>query len=219
MTGESKKYQNIHNFPQCLSLCNTWSFLLMYFKGLKVSFFKVFKVIIICIFCSLLLQVQTSRTQVHQELKEREDVEKELGLVKGWIQDTRGLLLSPTADLDSLLQELEVCRNMWLHVVCTQTIKWKRQALLIVWNYEFIAVICIMFVDDTWRSHQQTAERWTHDRASTVQVPGPSVWPSLWDQHAARWSCSGFGFCWRSGNLIKRFVKYSCKSYFSSHYQ
>lgn len=45
---------------------------------------------------------------MHQELREREDVEKELGLVKGWIQDTRGLLLSPTADLESLLHELEV---------------------------------------------------------------------------------------------------------------
>lgn len=45
---------------------------------------------------------------MHQELREREEVEKELGLVKGWIQDTRGLLLSPSADLESLLQELEV---------------------------------------------------------------------------------------------------------------
>lgn len=57
---------------------------------------------------SLLLGVRSSRSQVQQELREREDVEKELGLVKGWIQDTRGLLLSPTADLESLLQELEV---------------------------------------------------------------------------------------------------------------
>lgn len=57
---------------------------------------------------SLLLQVRSSRAQVQQELREREEVEKELGLVKGWIQDTRGLLLSPTADLDSLLHELEV---------------------------------------------------------------------------------------------------------------
>lgn len=48
---------------------------------------------------------------MHQELREREDVEKELGLVKGWIQDTRGLLLSPTADLESLLHELEVGYN------------------------------------------------------------------------------------------------------------
>jgi len=58
--------------------------------------------------CSLVLQVRGSRSQVQQELREREEVEKELGLVKGWIQDTRGLLLSPTADLDSLLQDLEV---------------------------------------------------------------------------------------------------------------
>lgn len=61
-----------------------------------------------CVLSSLVLQVRASRSQVHQELREREEVEKELGLVKGWIQDTRGLLLSPTADLDSLLQELEV---------------------------------------------------------------------------------------------------------------
>lgn len=59
-----------------------------------------------------MLQVRASRNQVHQELREREEVEKELGLVKGWIQDTRGLLLSPTADLDSLLQELEVAHYM-----------------------------------------------------------------------------------------------------------
>lgn len=51
---------------------------------------------------------------MHQELREREEVEKELGLVKGWIQDTRGLLLSPSADLESLLQELEV--GDWLHI-------------------------------------------------------------------------------------------------------
>lgn len=60
---------------------------------------------------SLLLRVRASRSQVRQELTEREDVEKELGLVRGWIQDTRGLLLSPTADLESLLQELEVGYN------------------------------------------------------------------------------------------------------------
>lgn len=57
---------------------------------------------------SLVLQVRGSRAQVQQELREREEVERELGLVKGWIQDTRGLLLSPSSDLDSLLHELEV---------------------------------------------------------------------------------------------------------------
>ncbi|XP_033998692.1 nesprin-1 isoform X2 [Trematomus bernacchii] len=60
---------------------------------------------------SLVCRVRGSRAQVHQELREREEVEKELGLVKGWIQDTRGLLLSPTADLDSLLQELETAHG------------------------------------------------------------------------------------------------------------
>lgn len=68
---------------------------------------------------SLLLRVQASRSQVRQELTEREDVEKELGLVKEWIQDTRGLLLSPTADLESLLQELEVgCNAVKTHINC-----------------------------------------------------------------------------------------------------
>lgn len=68
-----------------------------------------------CVLSSLVLRVRASRSQVHQELREREEVEKELGLVKGWIQDTRGLLLSPTADLDSLLQELEVGHYMHTH--------------------------------------------------------------------------------------------------------
>lgn len=66
---------------------------------------------------SLVLRVRASRAQVHQELREREEVEKELGLVKGWIQDTRGLLLSPTADLDSLLQELEVGHDMYIQTL------------------------------------------------------------------------------------------------------
>lgn len=60
---------------------------------------------------SLLQKVCVSRQQVHVELLEREEVERELGLVKGWIQDTQGLLLSPTADLDTLLSDLEVKWN------------------------------------------------------------------------------------------------------------
>lgn len=35
-------------------------------------------------------------------------MEKELSVVKAWIQETRELLLNPTQDIDSLLQELEV---------------------------------------------------------------------------------------------------------------
>ncbi len=45
------------------------------------------------------------------ELREREEVVRELGLLKGWIQDTQGLLLSPTADLDNLLTDLEVLQT------------------------------------------------------------------------------------------------------------
>ncbi|XP_031656062.1 nesprin-1 isoform X1 [Oncorhynchus kisutch] len=63
------------------------------------------------IYESLVLQVRGSRAQVQQELRERDEVERELGLVKGWIQDTRGLLLSPSSDLDSLLHELETAHG------------------------------------------------------------------------------------------------------------
>uniref|UniRef100_A0A8C1K642 Spectrin repeat containing, nuclear envelope 1a n=1 Tax=Cyprinus carpio TaxID=7962 RepID=A0A8C1K642_CYPCA len=49
--------------------------------------------------------------QVQVELREREEVVRELGLLKGWIQDTQGLLLSPTADLDNLLTDLEVLQT------------------------------------------------------------------------------------------------------------
>ncbi|XP_077366762.1 nesprin-1 isoform X9 [Festucalex cinctus] len=60
---------------------------------------------------SLVSRVRASRVQVQQELREREEVERQLSLVKGWIQDTRGLLLSPTADLDALLHELETAHG------------------------------------------------------------------------------------------------------------
>uniref|UniRef100_UPI0037E92F69 nesprin-1 isoform X2 n=1 Tax=Semicossyphus pulcher TaxID=241346 RepID=UPI0037E92F69 len=57
---------------------------------------------------SLLTQSRTKRAQAAQELRDREEVEKELSVVKAWIQETRELLLNPTPDIDSLLQELEV---------------------------------------------------------------------------------------------------------------
>ncbi|MCJ8743979.1 hypothetical protein PDJAM_G00100910, partial [Pangasius djambal] len=60
---------------------------------------------------SLLQKVCVSRQQVQVELLEREEVERELGLVKDWIQDTQGLLLSPTADLDTLLSDLETAHG------------------------------------------------------------------------------------------------------------
>lgn len=60
---------------------------------------------------SLLTQSRTRRAQAAQELRDREEVEKELSVVKAWIQETRELLLNPTPDIDSLLQELEVHDN------------------------------------------------------------------------------------------------------------
>ncbi|KAK6304736.1 hypothetical protein J4Q44_G00253220 [Coregonus suidteri] len=57
---------------------------------------------------SLLQQTQTKRTQAGVELRDREEVEKNLSVVKAWIQETRELLLNPTPDIDVLLQELEV---------------------------------------------------------------------------------------------------------------
>lgn len=57
---------------------------------------------------SLLTQSRTKRAQTAQELRDREEVENELSVVKAWIQESRELLLNPTPDIDSLLQELEV---------------------------------------------------------------------------------------------------------------
>lgn len=57
---------------------------------------------------SLLTQSRTKRAQAAQELRDRDEVEKELSVVKAWIQETREVLLNPTPDIDSLLQELEV---------------------------------------------------------------------------------------------------------------
>lgn len=57
---------------------------------------------------SLLTQSRTKRAQAAQELRDREEVEKELSIAKAWIQETRELLLNPTPDIDSLVQELEV---------------------------------------------------------------------------------------------------------------
>lgn len=54
------------------------------------------------------MQSRTKRAQAAQELRDREEVERELSVVKAWIQETRELLLNPTPDLDTLLQELEV---------------------------------------------------------------------------------------------------------------
>lgn len=59
-------------------------------------------------FPSLLQKTRANLSRVQQELKDREGVERELSHVKTWIHQSRELLLNPTADLDLLLQELEV---------------------------------------------------------------------------------------------------------------
>lgn len=63
--------------------------------------------------CSLLTQSRTKRAHVAQELREREEVEKELSVVKVWIQQSRELLLNPTQDIESLLHQLEVSLHTW----------------------------------------------------------------------------------------------------------
>lgn len=45
-------------------------------------------------------------------------MEKELSVVKAWIQETRELLLNPTQDIDSLLQELEVYISHHGNIIC-----------------------------------------------------------------------------------------------------
>lgn len=57
---------------------------------------------------SLCQKSKTARARVQQELKDREEVERGLSLIKSWIQDSRELLLNPTTDMDLLTQELEV---------------------------------------------------------------------------------------------------------------
>uniref|UniRef100_A0A8C1U557 Spectrin repeat containing, nuclear envelope 1a n=1 Tax=Cyprinus carpio TaxID=7962 RepID=A0A8C1U557_CYPCA len=73
----------------------------------------------------LLQQVCATRQQVQVELREREEVVRELGLLKGWIQDTQGLLLSPTADLDNLLTDLESHRQNLEQIADCQQMKYQ----------------------------------------------------------------------------------------------
>lgn len=53
-------------------------------------------------------KVKKGMKMVKQELKEREEVEAEINIVKSWIQETKEYLLSPDAEVDIQLQELQV---------------------------------------------------------------------------------------------------------------
>lgn len=55
-------------------------------------------------------KVKKSEKVVKQELKEREEVEKEINKVKTWIQEGREYLLNPTIESDTQLEKLQVCQ-------------------------------------------------------------------------------------------------------------
>ncbi|PIO02913.1 hypothetical protein AB205_0113040, partial [Aquarana catesbeiana] len=56
--------------------------------------------------CSNMQQkVKKSKKLVEQELKEREDVEKELNAVKAWIKDTKANLLNPASEMDMQIED------------------------------------------------------------------------------------------------------------------
>ncbi|XP_060128741.1 nesprin-1 isoform X4 [Zootoca vivipara] len=56
-------------------------------------------------------KVKRSGKVVKQELKEREEVEKEINKVKSWIQEAREYLLNPTIEIDPQLEELQSLLN------------------------------------------------------------------------------------------------------------
>lgn len=53
-------------------------------------------------------KVKKGVKMVKQELKEREEVEADINIVKSWIQETKEYLLSPDVEVDTQLQELQV---------------------------------------------------------------------------------------------------------------
>ncbi|XP_061480140.1 nesprin-1 isoform X3 [Rhineura floridana] len=56
-------------------------------------------------------KVKRSGKVVKQELKEREEVERQINKVKSWIQEAREYLLNPTIGVDSELEELQSLLN------------------------------------------------------------------------------------------------------------
>uniref|UniRef100_A0A8C5RJ37 Spectrin repeat containing nuclear envelope protein 1 n=1 Tax=Laticauda laticaudata TaxID=8630 RepID=A0A8C5RJ37_LATLA len=56
-------------------------------------------------------KVKKSEKVVKQELKEREEVEKEINKVKTWIQEGREYLLNPTIESDTQLEKLQTLLN------------------------------------------------------------------------------------------------------------
>ncbi|XP_009867463.1 PREDICTED: nesprin-1, partial [Apaloderma vittatum] len=56
---------------------------------------------------NMLQKVKKGVKMVKQELKEREEVEAQINIVKSWIQETKEYLLSPDVEVDTQLQELK----------------------------------------------------------------------------------------------------------------
>lgn len=59
-------------------------------------------------------KVKKNGKLVRQELKEREEVEIEINIVKSWIQETKEYLLNPTMEVDAQLQELQVYHSSFM---------------------------------------------------------------------------------------------------------
>lgn len=64
-------------------------------------------------------KVKKGMKMVKQELKECEEVEAEINIVKSWIQETKEYLLSPDAEVDIRLQELQVYQISKSHFLST----------------------------------------------------------------------------------------------------
>lgn len=67
-------------------------------------------------------KVKKSEKMVKQELKEREEVEKDINKVKIWIQEGREYLLNPTIESDTQLEKLQVCQTYTNYLIQVQAV-------------------------------------------------------------------------------------------------
>lgn len=67
-------------------------------------------------------KVKKSEKMVKQELKEREEVEKDINKVKIWIQEGREYLLNPMIESDTQLEKLQVCQAYTNYLIQVQAV-------------------------------------------------------------------------------------------------
>ncbi len=122
--------------------------------------------------------------------------------LKGWIQDTQGLLLSPTADLDNLLTAWRYCKPPY-------TVEEMQIELCILTSYNPVyfahdkyGMFLLYLLDGSWRHTVSPPEPWADCRSSADEIPRPQCHPSFRDQHPAGRGYAGSGFCRRSGTFI-----------------